>query len=197
MALPPVPVIAPFIRSDDEGVPVWLAEAEEVHAWAMAAAPGDRLIYARAAMLPRGAAVAALVRRLYAEGLVSTVQHPQRFGGAHYLAVRSSKRWPHKMSAAQEAEALRRINGSARILYRLLVEVAAAGAPCPLDHEIRAKTGLLPFAINRARCELINFGLISVENYANRIGGIFRVVRIAATSQRSADAPKAYGRRVI
>ena len=197
VALPAPPVIAPFIRSGDEAGSIWLAGAEDLKAWAMAAAPGDRFIYAKAAMLPRVADVAVLARSLYGDGLINLVQQPQRFGGAHYVAVRSSRRWPHRFSTAQEAEALSKVGASARLMYTELVKVAAGGRPCPLDHEMRKLTGMLPYMINQARCHLINSGLISVENYANKIGGIFRVVTIAATSQRSAAPPKAYSRRVI
>lgn len=113
----------------------FLAEPGAVRAFVAAAAPGETMLYARAASLPRGAETPSIVRQ-FAEGGQVTAHLRRSDEGCEYVIRR-------------RAETVRRVtprrgNGLGpleRAVLRLLKRYARTGKPIPSNRSIAARCG--------------------------------------------------------
>jgi hypothetical protein len=198
----PAPFV-PFIRHGDFApvvAPVdgeFFAAIDALNEWAKGARAGAYFTYAKAYRLPMHCPIRDAARALYDDGLITLVQQPFRHSHSHYLAKRTPKRWPMPMGAAQAAALEALASPDALRLLALFAEVAAKGALCPPDHEVRLITKLLPYRINQARTELIVLGLIDVRNFRNSMGGSARVITICGDPPISTKAPDPTRWRVV
>lgn len=115
----------------------WVADAEDVAAWADGAAIGAELVYARAEALPKDSATGEVARALHAQGAASL--HLRREGGRiSYLIRRVMQRGVAEPLAHEPFK----LTGSDARVFRALADAADAGDPCPNNRALMRAAGL-------------------------------------------------------
>lgn len=162
---------------------------EQLHSWAARARPGDDVVYDEGAR--PGADIGAAVRGLHDAGLV-TMTSKRVDGRLRFIAQRLAdpaaagrehRGAPHRGRFAKRATGRR---CAERLIYKLLVEAARRGAPCPTNAELAARVGLSgAVAASYRMRRLVAAGDIAVEEPSPLER---RVVTIMATGKQTRRA---------
>lgn len=157
-----------------------VATAEQLEAWALGAAKGERFTYCSAVDLIRGETTAKAAE-LYQRRLITTHQTRRAGGGFDWFAVRTG-------FVVKKAEAQR--DPARDAILAALKRAANFNQACPSDADLARIAGLATRdqAAWRVR-KLVEAGAIT-STVAYDGGVPFRVVTIAASGKRTALPPK-------
>lgn len=165
-------------------------QVDQLHSWAARARPGEDVVYDTG--IRPGEAIGAAVRNLHDSGLV-TMTAKRVDGQFRFIAQRLADPRPSQRAARVPEHrgrfALRAVKGRRtveRLIYRLLVEAARRGLPCPTNAEIAIRVGLSgAVAASYRMRRLVAAGRIAVEEPSPLER---RVVTIMATGKRTRRA---------
>lgn len=151
---------------------------EQVRSWAERARPGEDIVYAEGAR--PGDTIGAVVRGLKDMGLV-TMTSKRVDGRLRFIAQRLPDPAPSaRLRRGPEQRgrfAKREIKGrrtAERLIYKLLVDAAKRGAPCPTNAELATRVGL-----------------------SGAVAASYRMRRLVAAGDISIDEPSPLERRVV
>ena len=155
-----------------------LMQPDQFRSWAERARPGDDVVYATG--VRPGDAIGAAVRALHESGLV-TMTAKRVDGGFRHIAQRLADPRP-TVRVAKGAEqrgrfAKRDVKGRRtveRLIYKILVEAARRGVPCPTNAEIAIRVGL-----------------------SGAVAASYRMRRLVASGRIEVDEPSPLERRVV
>lgn len=160
----------------------WAMTAEQVEAWAVEANPGERTVYARGAILPRGAGIDAM-RSLHEEGEV--ILNLRRVGPDlfDYLATRRAV--PRSPMGGRGTGA-NLVDGPGKRLLDVLTKLATREQPCPGNLQLAKLTGFeTPQKVAYHLRKLIQARAVRVVT--DVLG--YRIVTISRTGKRTAPHP--------
>lgn len=163
---------------------------EQFSQWAARARPGEDVVYSTG--VRPGDAIGAAVRAMQESGVVALTSKRVE-GGFRFIAQRLAdprpsqllKRGPEHRGRFARREVKGR-RAPERLIYKLLVEAARRGAPCPTNAELATRTGLSgAVAASYRMRRLVQSGQIVVQEPSPLER---RVVTIVATGKSTRRA---------
>jgi hypothetical protein len=157
----------------------WAMTPEQVESWVIAAKPGERTVYARGPVLPRGAGVSTM-RSLHDEGEV--ILNLRRVGPDlfDYLATR---RVVARSSIGGKGTGAKQVDGAGKRLLDVLTRLADRCEACPGNLQLSRLVGFeTPQKAAYHLNKLAKLRAVRIET--NVLG--YRVVTICSSGKRTA-----------